>query len=152
MYYIFKTWWPVLYLCKYEIKKLLYFFQKIIRSKDAEELIKKLQELASKGVLIAEKASIFENMLVTFLNYIKLIKQVDSNGYAYDLYLGSTWFEFQPWHQVVHISGANDKFKSVIKCVLIILNMVTGWVLTVIQKRRTNTIKMIIIFFQYVVM
>jgi hypothetical protein len=76
-------------LCKYEIKKLLYFFQKIIGSKDAVELVKKLQELASKGVLIAEKASIFENLVVTFLNYIKLIKQVDSNGYAYDLYFGS---------------------------------------------------------------
>jgi hypothetical protein len=38
---------------------LLCFFQKIISSKDAVELIRKLRELASKGVLIAEKASIF---------------------------------------------------------------------------------------------
>jgi hypothetical protein len=78
-----------LYYIRENVKSqdLPYFFQKIIRSNDAVELIKKLKELASKGVLIAEKASIFENLLVTFLNYVKLTKQVGSNGYAYNMIL-----------------------------------------------------------------
>jgi hypothetical protein len=40
----------------------------------AAELIQNLQELASKGVLIAEKVRIHENFLVTFHNCIKLCK------------------------------------------------------------------------------
>jgi hypothetical protein len=63
------------YICEnMKSQDLLYFSQKIMRSDDAAELIEKLKELASKGVLIAEKASIFENLLVAFLNHIKLTK------------------------------------------------------------------------------
>jgi hypothetical protein len=78
-----------------------------------------------------------------------LIKQVDSNGYAYDLYFGSAliWISAKPpscaYFRGRWATHTYNKFKSVIKCVLIILNMLAGWALTVIQKRRTDTIKMI---------
>jgi hypothetical protein len=44
----------------------------IVKSKDAEKLIQNLRKLAIKGVFIAEKVSVFGNLLVTFCNCMKL--------------------------------------------------------------------------------
>jgi hypothetical protein len=40
---------------------MFYLFQKIVGLKGTAELIQNLQELASKGVLLAEKVGTFEN-------------------------------------------------------------------------------------------
>jgi hypothetical protein len=44
----------------------------IVKSKDAEKLIQNLQKLVIEGVFIAEKVSIFGNVLITFCNFMKL--------------------------------------------------------------------------------